>query len=56
MFECTGSNGGEMVMTGSFTLRKRNGQKEPDEKWLYADLISKGHFSLKRLHFDRTHP
>ena len=44
MFECTGSNGREMVMTGSFALRKRNGQKEPDEKWLYGDLISKGHF------------
>ena len=43
-------------MTGSLALRKRNGQMEPDEKSLYADIISKGHFSLRRLHFDRTHP
>ena len=49
-------------MTGSLALRRRNGpggpgrngQMEPDEKWLYSDLISKGHFSLKRLYFDRT--
>ena len=67
MFECIGANEREMVnagsfkpnrfkagMTGSLALRRRNGQMEPDEKWLYSDLISKGHFSLKRLHFDRT--
>jgi len=66
MFECIGANEREMVnagsfklaqpikagMTGSLALRRRNGQMEPDEKWLYSDLISKGHFSLKRLHFD----
>lgn len=69
MFECIGANEREMVnarsfkpnrfkagMTGSLALRRRNGQMEPDEKWLYSDLISKGHFSLKRLCFDRTHP
>ena len=69
MCECIGPYEREMVnagsfkpnrfkagMTGSLALRRRNGQMEADEKWLYADLISKGHFSLKRLHFDRTHP
>lgn len=54
MFECIGANEREMVnarsfkpnrfkagMTGSLALRRRNGQMEPDEKWLYSDLISK---------------
>lgn len=70
MFECIGANEREMVnagsfkpnrfkagMTGSLALRRRNGQMEPDENG-YIQILSqsRGHFSLKRLYFDRTHP